>query len=171
MVDQRSENQPVSWLWGYMYATTGNSSWLTHGDIVFGRTFGAGGTGTNVDAGYGSFIQARSQGADAQGKEIGEATGNGAGSAYLAWRLGGVATLTTTSVSVGFSLAGVSSAAKIRVTITVPSGTTYTNTCTSSPCVVSSVDTRQGAAGRMVVEYLTSGNAVLATGDSQPIPI
>ena len=75
-----------------------------------------------------------------------------------------------TNLSVGFSLAGVTGAAKIRLTATLPNGTTAAATCTDSPCAVS-VDARQGSAVVIRVEYLSSGDAVLASGDLQRVAI
>lgn len=63
------------------------------------------------------------------------------------------------------------SATKVRVTITQPSGATATNTCSADTCTVSGLDTRQGSTALMKLEYLSSGDVVLASGDQQRVPV
>ena len=64
---------------------------------------------------------------------------------------------------VSIALGSVPNAAKARVTLTQPSGTSTQSICTSSPCAVTG-DRRQGD-HQVLIEYLAADNKVLATGD------
>lgn len=85
-------------------------------------------------------------------------------SSWPAVRLGPVVAIPRT-LQVGFKLSSVTNATKVRVSLTQPSGQVVQNTCTSSPCAVTG-DVRQGS-HLVKLEYLSSSNAVLASGEQQ----
>jgi len=158
-------------MWGWVYSKTSTASYQTRGDLLFGKTFGYDGTGTNVDGGAGTFKDFVLVPGGYYLKEYGQVAGAGRSEEYLAYRNGAIPAPASESLSVGFTLTGVTSAAKIRITITMPNGATSSTTCTTSPCVVTGLDTNQGTAALMLIEYLTSGDVVTAVGDNQPVTI
>ncbi len=103
------------------------------------------------------------------GKPLGMASGSGNVPVALADRLGGLAPVSNRTLLVSGNISAVPNATKMRVTITLPSGTVTATTCTSSPCSVTG-DVRQSGA-LMQIAYLSSGDAVLANGDAVPIAV
>lgn len=103
----------------------------------------------NVESGRGS-------------KLLGMVWGYPAAATIPALILGGGAPLVSRHIDVGFKLTNVLNAAKFRVTVTSPEATATTTTCTSSPCIVSWT----GQPGKVLLtpQYLSAGDAVLATG-------
>ena len=161
---------------GWVYEKFGTSSYLTTGDRLFAQNLGLGGPGN--DGVVGHYADVVSGGTAPSflaltylSKEFAFGGGVGGAQSYLAHRLGTPPAPSTTSYSVNYSTTGFAGAAKARVTITQPSGAVSTATCTSSPCVVSGLDTRQGTAGLMQFAYLSASDAVLAAGDQQQITI
>jgi len=161
---------------GLMYAWYGTSSYLTVGDRIFAQNFGLGGTGNDGVVGhYADVISGGSAPSYLAGTYLSKEFAFGGGVAgaqpYLAYRLGAPPSPSTTSVTVYALRSSVTSATKIRVTITQPSGAATTATCSADSCTVTGLDTRQGTAGLMLLEYLSTSDAVLAAGDQQPITI
>lgn len=166
----RSLNQELVAAFGWLYATTGTASYLTRGDLMFAKTFGDSGTGTDADGGSGTFDDYLLN-AGYYLKEYSQVAGAGRAEEHLVYRLGPVPVPASESISVKYTTDGVASATKIRITVTMPNGGTSTATCTSSPCVVGGLDTNQGTAALMQLKYLSAGDAVLATSEWQPITI
>lgn len=159
----REINNEIISAYGYAYRLTGTTSLKTRGDDMFGATWG-------WDDGYGG--QWAWGGTANPYKSHGQALC--CNDSYQVDRLGSTAadiTPVAATVSVGYTTTGVTGATKLRATVTMPNGSTATATCTSSPCVVSGLDSRQGTAAMMRLEYLSSGDAVLAAGLWQPITI
>jgi len=96
--------------------------------------------------------------------------GLGSSASMPAALVGGVAPANLKTYPVGFSLSGISGAAKFRAILTAPNGAQVTITCTSSPCSLSGLDARQGDY-LLQTQYLTSGNVVLASGDQVKFPV
>lgn len=166
----------IHWGVGLMYAEYGTASYLTTGDALFAQNLGLGGPGN--DGVVGHYADVVSGGTAPSylaqtylSKEYAFVGGAGGSQGYLAWRLGGLTPETTTSITVGVKRSAVPSATKVRVTITQPSGATATNTCSADTCTVTGLDTRQGSTALMRLEYLSSGDVVLASGDQQLVPV
>ena len=160
---------------GWAYKEYGTASYLTVGDRLFAQNLGLDGPGN--DGVVGQYASVVSGGTAPQylantylGKEFAFVGGAGGSQSYLALRLGGVTPLATTNLTFKARRADVLNATKFRVTVTVPSGTTYTNTCSADTCIVSNIDRRQGN-GLAMYEFLSSGDAVLATSRQQPVTI
>jgi len=148
---------------GYMYRRTSTASYQSRGDDMFAYSY-------NWQDGYGG--QWAWSGVTNGPKSHGQALC--CNDSYQVDRLGSTAASITpvaTSISVKFSLAGVTNATKVRMTATLPNGTTTSATCTSSPCTVSGLDSVQGTKASLRLEYLSSGDAVLAAGDQQSVPV
>jgi hypothetical protein len=172
----RTLNNGIHWGLGWAYTTYGTSSYLTTGDTMFAQNLGLGGTGN--DGVVGHYADVVSGGSAPSylaqtylSKEYAFVGGAPGSQGYLAWRLGGVAPIATTSITVGVKRSAVTSATKVRVTITQPSGATATNTCSADSCTVTGLDTRQGSTALMRLEYLSAGDVVLASGDQQFVPM
>lgn len=166
----------LHWSLGWAYDEYGTASYLTTGDRIFAQNLGLGGTGNDGNVGYYADVvsggTAPSYLANTyKSKEYAFVGGAPGSQSYLAWRLGGVTPIATTSKTAYARRADILNATKLRVTITVPSGTTYTNTCSADSCIVSSIDTRQGTAGLMKIEFLSASDAVLAVSEQQPVTI
>lgn len=166
----RSLSQELVSAFGWLYATTGTASYLTRGDLMFAKTFGDSGTGSDTDGGSGTFDDYLLN-AGYYLKEYAQVAGAGRAEEHLAYRLGPIPAAASTTISIGFSLAGVANATKVRATVTMPTGATSTATCTSSPCAVTGLNTNQGTAALMRLEYLSAGDAVLAAGEQQSITV
>ena len=95
--------------------------------------------------------------------------GMGMAHQWPAARLGGVAPAAPQTVSVTCNISSVTNATQCRVTLTKPDGSTVTNTCASSPCAVTA-DAREGD-HLLKVEYLNAANAVLASGEAEPLRV
>lgn len=161
---------PVHELAGWMYAQTGTASYLTIGDDLFSANL-AYGVGPGEDGGSGNFNDYEVYGiATAKGKYFGETLGAGGATQYLAARVGGLAPEDSVNVSLNTKIDSVTNATKVKYTITSPSGTTSTTTCTSSPCTVTA-DARQSGVALVTIEYLDNSNNVLAIGLPQEITI
>jgi hypothetical protein len=160
----RDINNEIISSYGYDYRINGTAASLARGDDMFGATYA-------WDDGYGG--QWAWSGTANQYKAHGQALC--CNDSYLVDRLGSTnanITPVSASVSVSYTLTGAPpSAAKMRATVTLPNGTTASTTCTSSPCTVTGLDTRQGTAAQMRVEYLTSGDVVVASGEQFPITV
>jgi hypothetical protein len=103
----------------------------------------------------------------AAGKYPGQMFGVGKAHEWPAVRLGGVPSAVPQTVNATCNISSVTNATKCRVTLTKPDGSTVTNTCTTSPCAVTA-DARQGD-HLLKVEYLSASNAVLASGEPEPV--
>jgi hypothetical protein len=86
---------------------------------------------------------------------------------WPAVRLGGVDPPVNRTVYVPFTLAGVSGAAAVQVTITLPNGAASTQMCPASPCAVT-VDARIGSV-LMKMDYLNAAGSIVAPGDTSPL--
>ena len=162
--DQRQQNSLVIAPTGFAYFLNGTAGALTRGDEMWSATSGSW-TGTGADGGTGL-----GQSTASNGKFYGQSFRN---LSYLVYRLGSSAAATTAvplSVSVGFRLADVATATKVRVTLTKPDGSTSVNTCTSSPCTVTP-DSTQGNRATVVLEYLNVSDVRLASGQAQAVLI
>lgn len=162
--DQRQQNSLVIPTPGFAYLTGGLSASLARGDDMFSATYGFW-TGTGADGGTGL-----GETTSANGKFYGQSFRN---VTYLVNRLGPSAasiTAVPVSISVGFRLADIPTATKVRVTLTKPDGTTSVNTCTSSPCSVTG-DSTQGNKAMLLLEYLNVSDVVKSTGQQQRITI
>jgi len=160
---------------GWAYKEYGTASYLTIGDRLFAQNLGLNGPGN--DGVVGQYASVVSGGTAPQylantylGKEFASVGGAGGSQSYLALRLGGVTPLATVNLTFKARRADVLNATKFRITVTVPSGTTYTNTCSADTCIVSNIDRRQGN-GLAKYEFLSSGDAVLAISSPQPVTI
>lgn len=91
--------------------------------------------------------------------------GMGMAHQWPAVRLGGVAPTVNRTIPVAFNLTSVPNASKVTVIVTAPSGAVQRVTCSNSPCLVTG-DARQGN-HLIQVQYLGTGNAVLAIGEQQ----
>lgn len=105
----------------------------------------------------------------AYSKWTGEHTGAGNADGAMGM-VTAVSPANTVSVGLSVKIDSVPNATKVRYTITSPDGTTATTTCTTSPCTVTA-DARQAGVALVTIEYLDTGNNVLATGIPQAIPI
>lgn len=167
--DQRQlNNEGMTAVYGY-YLTPSVADALSWGDHVYGASFGypawtTGGVFT--DGIYANESTANMGDVSLAGyKYFGQAFGVGMTHTWPALRLGGFSSVISRTLQVGFNLASVSNAAKVRVSLTEPSGYVVQNICTTSPCAVTG-DVRQGS-HLIKLEYLSSGNVVLAAGDQQ----
>jgi hypothetical protein len=161
---------------GYLYATGQGAGYKTLGDTMFAENLGLGGPGN--DGVVGHYADVLSGGSAPSysaltylSKEYAFAGGSVGAQPYLGWRIGGVTPPATTSFTVSALRSSISSATKLRVTVTVPSGSTYTNTCSADACTVTGIDSRQGTTGLMQLEYLSAGDAVLSRGEKQPVTV
>jgi hypothetical protein len=103
------------------------------------------------------------------GKPLGMASGAGNTPVALADLKGGVLPLTTRTIVVSYKRASVSGATQGRVTLTRPDGSTDEVTCAADVCSVAA-DARQG--DHLVrIEYLSSGDVVLARGEQQKVTV
>ena len=103
------------------------------------------------------------------GKWSGQLFGVGKAHEWPAVRLGGVPPAVPQTVMATCNISSVTNATRCRVTLTKPDGSTVTNTCTTSPCAVTA-DARQGD-HLLKVEYLSASNAVLASGEPEPVKV
>lgn len=101
-------------------------------------------------------------------KTFGNTFGVGNSAAWPTARAGGVAAVSTRTVTIsGVAPSSAhASATQVRCTLRLPDGTTSVSTVSSPPCSVTA-DLRQGSQHMMRLEYLTAGNAVVASGDWQ----
>ncbi|MBZ5678334.1 MAG: hypothetical protein LAP61_29195 [Acidobacteriia bacterium] len=88
---------------------------------------------------------------------------------WPAVRLGGSVPELPRTLNVTCNISSVINAAKCRVILTKPDGSTITNTCTVSPCSVTA-DAREGD-HLLKVDYLSASDAVLAAGESEPVKV
>lgn len=105
----------------------------------------------------------------ALGKNANEAFGAPASDNALVWRLGGLQPQLNRTIFIGFNLASVPNAARVNVTLTEPSGTKVSATCTSSPCAVTA-DARQGD-HLVQLTYLSASGAALAVQDPASVTV
>jgi hypothetical protein len=101
------------------------------------------------------------------GKWTGFFLGMGMARRWPAVRLGGVASADNRAVYIPFTLTGVAGAAKVRLTVTHPTGIAQVLTCSTSPCAIA-VDARSGSV-LIKMDYLNSAGAVAAPGESIPL--
>jgi len=174
----RTLNNGIHWAfgWAYAYDQYETGYYLTLGDTLFAQNLGLDGPGNDGVVGhYADVVSGGSPpsylAATYLSKEYAFVGGAPGSQSYLADRVGGVTPETTTSITVGVKLSSVPTATKVRVTITQPSGATATNTCSADTCTVTGLDTRQGSTALMRLEYLSSGDVVLASGDQQLVPV
>lgn len=142
------------------YLRTEDAALATKVDNWFAAQFSASGYDAPV-AGDGTVVYLVSESQPPATKFYGQTYGMGGGHTWPASRQGGPAAAVNRTINVGVNLASVTNAAKIRITITQPTGVTATNTCEASTCTVTG-DFRAGAAS-MALEYLSAGDAVLAS--------
>ena len=158
----REVNNELISSYGYVYRLNSDSDVKTRGDNMFGATWG-------WDDGFGG--QWAWSGVANPYKSHGQSLC--CNDSYLVDRLGSTnanISPNPTNVSIGFSLSGIPNATKIKLNVTQSNTSIATATCTESPCVVS-VDARQGSVITLRIEYLSSVDVVLATGDQQTITI
>lgn len=158
LYDSRAQNNTVAHVLGMAYRLTGTTAFLTRGDQMFGATFGYhSGASSDWWKGLGDTTSGT------PGKQYGQSYRSSGW--YLADRLGSAAVPAPVLQTrrVGGLISSVPNATQLRVVLTYPSGASTTTTSATSPVSVS-VDAQQGA-HRMVVEYLSAGNAVLARSD------
>ncbi|NBW07788.1 MAG: hypothetical protein EBR82_07155 [Caulobacteraceae bacterium] len=141
---QRQQNDLAVDAYGMTYLLGASAPILAAGDNLWSAMMGEW-IGTGADGQYGMLTSTSSN-----GKFYGQSCRNWQ---YLVHRLGSTnanITPVSASVSVSYTLTGAPpSAAKMRATVTLPNGTTAATTCTSSPCTVTGLDTRQGTAAQM----------------------
>jgi hypothetical protein len=165
------------------YANSGDSATKAAADAMYNQmwaspsvlcsdpcnnTVTAGGnymTQLDVSLGYGTAFML--SGTPPAPKWFGQYFGFGDYSAWPAVRLGGVASTTARQVYIGFSLAGVSNAAKVVAVVTAPDGTSTSTTCATSPCVVT-VPRADQPGYSIQTQYQSAGGVVLASS-SQPV--
>lgn len=168
--DARDLNSSVLHAIGYLYAVTGETSYLDAGDNLAGAAFGGGMGGPQAtDKLFGYFNIVPATGGSGKWKDYAYAAGAGYAMAYPAYRLGGVKPPQEQSVDVDFDLSSVAGATQVRVTVTQPSGAAAQTVCSISPCSVA-VDARQGAHW-MQMEYLSVAGAVLSKSDPQVLQL
>lgn len=164
-MESRALNQETVSQLGFLYSSAGINAMRDRGELIFGRTFGSTGTGSNTDGGSGNFDNVLQYGAaNALGKEVGQTAGVGRADSYLVYRNGSLSTPDLISVRVTVNIASVVNATQARVTVTQPSGAATVVTCAGSPCTVS-IDRRQGPHQTMI-EYLSAGGVVLASSEA-----
>jgi hypothetical protein len=108
-------------------------------------------------------------GAINEGKWYGFFTGMSFAHRWIAQRLENPAPAApaTRTIKVPFTCSGITGCAKAKMTVTQPTGDSASYTCTSSPCSLTSL---AGIGSALLqIQYLTSGNAVLTTGDPLPL--
>lgn len=178
---------------GHYYQVTGDSAYKTFGDELFSAAYGgaADGPGGSLSPGgpaadgstAGNYIDALPacnvsappcggygiSTYNVYGKGFGQGSGTGGASAFLGYRTTPSPT-NTVNIEMSTKIDSVTSATKVKYTITSPDGTTATTTCTSSPCTVTA-DARQSGTALVKIEYLSAGNSVLAVGVPQAISI
>ncbi len=145
----------------------------TFGDQFYGAVFGN--PPYNTGGAYSdSFSTALfglnlSDQAVAAGKWYGFFGGMGDLSGWPAVRFGGVAAAIPRTIPVPFALASVPNAAKIQALVLQPDGKMNPTVCTSSPCMATGADAREGNYALVEVDYLNSSNVVISKGDLVPI--
>lgn len=178
---------------GHYYEVTGDSTYLAYGNELFSAAYGGaadGPGGSDPPAGpgadgltAGNYIDALPPCNTASppcggygistynvySKGWAQGSGSGGASAFLGYSTT-ASPANTVSIGLSVKIDAVTNAAKVRYTITSPDGTTATTTCTTSPCTVTA-DARQAGVALVTIEYLDTGNNVLATGIPQAIPI
>ena len=153
LVDRTVSNEAIS-PFAYYYNVTGTSSYLTVGDNLFSASFGFD-AGTGADSYKGQAFNTLKQHG-----QSGRSTGT-----HLANRTRSSVAPVSQTLSIGFNLASVPSATQVTVTLAKPSGELVTATCSSSPCSITA-DSLQGAHSYLL-QYKSSGGAVLASGSYQ----
>ncbi len=163
--NQRQQSDLAVDAYGMTYLLAASGSILTAGDNLWSAMMGEW-VGTGADGGYGLLTSTASN-----GKFYGQSNRNWA---YLVHRLGSSAA-SIAPISASLTVAGlrsaVPSATKMKITVTMPDGETATNTCSADSCTVTGLNSRQGTAALMLVQYLSAGDAVLASGDLQPVVV
>jgi hypothetical protein len=99
------------------------------------------------------------------GKPLGMASGAGNAPIAMADRLGGLAAVNNRTFAVAFDLAGVPNATQVTVRLTRPDQSVVSNTCSSSPCVISS-DVREGFQ-QLAIQYQAASGAILSSSTQQ----
>ena len=132
-------------VWGNQSFNTGGVYWDANSDAM-----NLGETNMNMGNVFG-------------GKWYGFFAGVGNLSRWPAVRLGGVAPAKLRTVYVPFTLMGTPNAAQARLTVTLPSGASTLQVCSSSPCAVT-VDARSGSV-LMKVDYLDGTGRLVAQGE------
>jgi hypothetical protein len=102
------------------------------------------------------------------GKPLGMGSGAGNVPVALANRLGGLAAPATRTIAVAFDLAAVPHATQVTVSITSPDRAVSANTCSTSPCVVTTT-AREGEA-EISIQYKSASGEVLASS-TQPVVV
>lgn len=154
------------------YANSGDPNLLAFGDTLYTAMWGkpgfsvpAGQSGDgkyiwDFNDGLGWYMTGTPPSGQAH-KYFGMAFGIGAGGAWPGYRLGGAHSGTMVNTSVEFRLSSVANAAKARLLITYPNGTTGTAACLSPPCHVTF---DQSLGDPLVqIQYLSADGEVLAT--------
>lgn len=154
--NSRAQNNTVPHVYGYLYRVTGNPSYLTIGDMLFGADFGAT-SGPDHD-GYAGLAGSIAN----NGKEFGQ-TFRSSGH-YMADRTGTTPSAIAQTLSAAFDLASVRNASSVRVTLVSPDGASTSAVCQTSPCLIIA-DGQQGN-HRMTVQYLSAGGETLAQTQS-----
>jgi hypothetical protein len=100
------------------------------------------------------------------GKPLGMASGAGNVPVALASRLGGAAAPVNRAFAVAFDLAAIPHATQVTVSITGPDETVAANTCSTSPCVVTT--TAQEGAAEISIQYKSASGEVLSSS-AEPV--
>jgi len=171
----RTLNHGILWLFPWIAREYSDPSYNTVGDLFFAQALGLDGPGNDGLVGFYADILSGGTPPDYLvfskfGKEYGTVGGAAGTQSFLADRLGNPIPVTTTSKTFQFKRSAIPNATQARITITLPSGATVTNTCSADTCTVSGIDTRQGN-GQYVIEYLSAGNGVLSTGQPKRVTI
>jgi hypothetical protein len=160
--------------WGYLYAKGKGTGYKTVGDNLFAKNLGFGGLGG--DGITGDYKQVVSGGSAPaylastyRSKEFAFVGGAAGAQPYLAWRQGEPQTVLPITLAIGFTLGAVPNATKARITMTKANGAVSTLTCVTSPCVFTG--DRRETVHQFVVEYLSSGDKVLATSDKTRVVV
>lgn len=104
----------------------------------------------------------------AQGKWYGFFAGMGSVARWPAARLGGVDTPVYADIYQPFTLAAITGATKVNITVTAASGLAASTVCSTSPCHLTNIRQHTGWA-LLKIDYENSGSTVIVPGISLPL--
>jgi hypothetical protein len=153
------------------YILSPNTTRLNAADETFRAAMAKYPTDAGYDGVYAAELDSNSTAfaINAKAKDFGFWWGVGGAPKWLAARVGGAEPTDNRTMNFGFQTGDIAAATKMRVTVKNPNAADTTVTCTSAPCTVS-VDARLGQ-HLYRIEYLSSGDAVLAAGDWLPLAV
>jgi hypothetical protein len=154
---------------GAAYVASGDTALRDFGDTLFSAMFSKPGTGgPNPDGSYLGDLEDGSGFYMTGIPPIGQAPkwfglffGFGDGAAWPGYRVGGPQQIVNNQLKVGFNMASIPGAEKVRVSVTAPSGRIIQAECSVSPCSVAT-DARQGHS-LIGIQYLSGPGSVLAS--------